>query len=168
MNDKSKFPEVTIYTDGACTGNPGPGGYGAVLLFNGHRREISAAYRRTTNNRMELMAIISALKALKKKCRVNLFTDSQYIADSINKGWALRWKKNSWKRSRTEKAQNIDLWEKLLDLLEKHQVKVQWVRGHAGEAGNEKADALATAAIRTANFLVDETYEKNNSHSDRS
>ncbi len=165
LSENKKLPQVTIYTDGACTGNPGPGGYGAILLSGSKRREIAAGYRRTTNNRMELMAIIHALEALKEKCRVKLFTDSQYIADSINKGWARRWKANSWKRSRREKALNTDLWDKLLDLLEVHEVDVQWVRGHAGDKENERADKLATDAIKSNNLLTDDVYEEKYNHS---
>jgi ribonuclease HI len=153
------LPHVTIYTDGACTGNPGPGGYGAVLLYDHHRHEISEGFRRTTNNRMELMAIISALELLKSPCQVMLYTDSQYISDSINKGWVYRWKKNGWKRSPREKALNIDLWIRILQLFEKHRVRIEWLRGHAGNRENEKADQLATSAIKKKTLRIDHHYE---------
>ncbi len=159
MENKKDLLQVTIYTDGACTGNPGPGGYGAVLLYDRHRREISAGYRRTTNNRMEMMAIIHALELLKERCRVTLYTDSQYIAESINNGWVHRWQKNGWRRSRKDKALNSDLWTRILALFEKHQVAVKWVRGHAGDPENEMADQLATRAIRSDSLQVDRIYE---------
>ena len=158
-NDGQQLPQVVIYTDGACAGNPGPGGYGVVLLYNSHRKEISAGFRKTTNNRMELMAVIEALKSLKNRCRVKLYTDSQYIADSVNKGWARRWQSNHWKRSKKEKALNPDLWEKLLGLLDEHEVDLTWLRGHDGVPENERADFLATRAIKSEKLGVDQVYE---------
>jgi ribonuclease HI len=160
MNNVSEqFQEVVIYTDGACTGNPGPGGYGAVLRHNNHRKEISRGYRKTTNNRMELMAVIEALESLKNPCKVQLFTDSQYIADSVNQGWARRWKENNWKRSKKEKAMNPDLWEKLLKLLTLHEVEMRWLKGHDGDPENERADYLATRAIKSKSLDIDQVYE---------
>ena len=160
--DQVNLPEVHIYTDGACTGNPGPGGYGVILLYKDARKEISQGFRKTTNNRMELMALIAGLSSLKEKCRVNLHTDSKYVVDSINQGWAERWQAKGWKRTKRERALNPDLWEKLLSLLKKHQVKVNWVKGHAGHPENERADALAVKAIKSKNLAVDRVYENKN------
>ncbi len=156
---KSDLPHVIIYTDGACTGNPGPGGYGVILKSGQHRKEISAGYRQTTNNRMELMAVIAGLKAVKRRCRITLYTDSQYIAESINKKWVYQWKEKGWRRSKRQLAQNHDLWEEILQLLNDHQVEVKWVRGHVGEPENERADKLAVQASRGPNLLIDEYYE---------
>ena len=153
---------VDIYTDGACSGNPGAGGYGAVLLYGGVRREISAAYARTTNNRMEILAAIVALEALKESCRVNLHSDSRYLVDAIEKGWVTRWQAAGWMRNKKEAAQNADLWERLLPLLARHKVRFIWVRGHADNAENNRCDVLARAAIEAAqkeeSFLDDEGY----------
>ena len=146
---------VIIHTDGACSGNPGPGGYAAILQFNGVEKELSGGFRRTTNNRMELMAAITALEALKERCKVTLFTDSRYIVDAINQGWAERWKRNGWMRNKKEAALNPDLWERLLSLLTKHNVTVQWTRGHAGDTLNERCDRLAVSASQ-ADDLPDE------------
>ncbi len=134
---------VEIFTDGACSGNPGPGGYGAVLRYAGHEKEISGGEASTTNNRMELMGVITALSALKEPCRVILTTDSKYVVDSITKGWVYGWKKRGWIKSDKKPALNVDLWEKLLPLLEKHQVQFNWVKGHAGHPENERCDRLA-------------------------
>jgi ribonuclease HI len=155
-------PQVTIYTDGGALGNPGPGGYGVVMLYNQHRKELSGGYRLTTNNRMELMAAISALEKLKSPCDVVLYTDSRYVADSINLGWAKRWRANGWRKNKTEKALNPDLWERLLDLLEQHRVRVMWVKGHAGNPENERCDQLSVAAARQPDLPADEVYERTN------
>ena len=128
----TKSKRVVIYTDGACIGNPGPGGYGVVLLYGSHRKELSGGFRLTTNNRMEIMAAIVGLSALKTACSVTLYTDSQYLADTITKGWATRWRANGWRRNKKEKALNPDLWTELLDLCVVHDVEFVWVRGHAG------------------------------------
>jgi len=149
---------VDIYTDGACSGNPGPGGYGAVLLHGGHRKEISAAYELTTNNRMEVLAAIIALETLKEPCRVKLYSDSRYLVDSIEKGWVKRWRQNNWKRNKTDVAQNVDLWERLLPLLSRHDVRFIWVRGHAENAENNRCDVMARTAIEDGDFLHDEGY----------
>ena len=122
---------VTIYTDGACSGNPGPGGWGAILEYKGHEREMSGGEDNTTNNRMELTGVIRALQALKEPCQVELYSDSKYIIDAMNQGWAVRWKKNGWMRNKTDKALNPDLWEVLLQLCSYHQVSFNWVKGHA-------------------------------------
>ncbi len=151
---------VTIYTDGGCLGNPGPGGYGAVLLYGQHRKEMSDGFKLTTNNRMEILACIVALEALKYKCDVTVYSDSKYTVDSIEKGWAKRWKMNGWKRNKKEKAKNPDLWERLLNLCEKHEVKLKWVKGHAGNRENERCDELATEAAKRDNLPEDKKYEE--------
>lgn len=160
-NEINELPQVVIYSDGACLGNPGPGGYGVILKHKEHRKESSAGYRKTTNNRMELMAAIVGLDLLKNKCSVILHTDSQYLVDSITQGWAWKWRENSWRRNKRDKASNPDLWEKLLHLFEKHDVKVKWIKGHSGEKENERADYLATQAAKRKNLLIDRYYEKN-------
>ena len=151
--------EVIIYTDGACTGNPGTGGYGVVLLYGAHRRELSGGFRCTTNNRMELMGTIIGLEALNQSCRVTLFCDSQYVVESIEKGWAKRWRGNGWMRNKRKKAVNPDLWSRLLELCEKHDVQFCWVRGHAGDSENERCDQLAVDAAHQDDLQVDEGYE---------
>jgi ribonuclease HI len=138
--------DVTIYTDGACSGNPGPGGYGAILMYGEHKKEISGGEAVTTNNRMELMGVISALKALKRPCGVDLYTDSQYIVNAIEKGWARKWQANGWMRNKKDRAMNPDLWQELLDLLEIHHVTFHWVKGHASNPYNNRCDELAVAA----------------------
>ena len=140
--------KIEIYTDGACSGNPGPGGYAAILRYNGHEKEIFGGAANTTNNRMELTAVISALQTLKEPCEVDLYTDSQYIVNALNLGWAKKWRENNWMRNRKEKAVNPDLWEKLLDLCEIHSVTPIWVRGHDGHEYNERCDRLAVAESR--------------------
>ena len=136
---------VEIYTDGACSGNPGPGGWGAVLIYNGVEKQLSGSEKETTNNRMELSAVITALKALKEPCKVTLTTDSKYVCDAINKGWINSWKKNSWKKADKKPVLNIDLWQELLPLLDKHRVEFIWVKGHNGHKYNEICDKLAVA-----------------------
>lgn len=135
--------KVTIYTDGACSGNPGPGGWGAILSCGGHEKELCGGEKQTTNNRMELTAVIEALSALKIPCEVLLVTDSKYVVDGIEKGWAKKWRSQGWMRNKKEKALNPDLWQKLLELLELHAVTFQWVKGHAGHPQNERCDQLA-------------------------
>ena len=153
--------EVTIYTDGACSGNPGPGGFGVVLLFGGHRKELWGGYRRTTNNRMELLAVIKGLEALKERCRVTLYSDSRYVLDALTKGWARRWRANGWRRNRKgELAVNPDLWSRLLDLCDGHEMRYQWVKGHAGDPENERCDKLSNQALAGPNLPVDEQYER--------
>lgn len=153
--------EVTLYTDGACSGNPGPGGFGVVLLSGGHRKELCGGYRRTTNNRMELLAVIKGLEALKERCSVTLYSDSKYVVDALVKGWARRWRANSWRRNRKgELAVNPDLWTRLLDLCDGHEMRYQWVKGHAGDPENERCDKLSTEALTRPNLPVDEQYER--------
>lgn len=135
--------KVQIYTDGACSGNPGKGGWGAVLVYNGKEKEISGAEYNTTNNRMELTAVIEALKALKEPCDVSVTTDSKYVCDAINQRWVYSWKKNGWKRGKNKPALNPDLWQALLDELDRHKVEFIWVKGHNGHPYNERCDALA-------------------------
>lgn len=136
---------VTIYTDGACSGNPGPGGYGAILMYGQHKKELSGGDPNTTNNRMELMGVITALKALNRPCQVDLYTDSQYVVNAIEKGWAKKWQANGWMRNKKDKSLNPDLWQSLLDLLEIHQVTFHWVKGHAENPYNNRCDELAVA-----------------------
>lgn len=138
--------KVEIFTDGACRGNPGIGGYGAILKYNGHTKEISGANISTTNNRMELSAVIEALKLLKESCDVTIYSDSQYVCNAITKGWAEKWKSNGWMRNKKEPALNIDLWKELLKLIKKHSVKIIWIKGHAGHPENERCDFLAVQA----------------------
>lgn len=137
--------QVEIFTDGACSGNPGPGGWGAVLRYNGHEKELSGGERNTTNNRMELTAVIKALEQLKEPCEVLLTTDSKYVSDGVSKGWAESWQKNSWRKADKKPALNPDLWERLLELLKVHDVTINWVKGHAGHPENERCDELAVA-----------------------
>ena len=137
---------VEIFTDGACSGNPGPGGWGAVLRFNNVEKEISGGAADTTNNRMELSGVIEALRLLKEPCDVTLYSDSKYVCDAITKGWAKGWQKNGWRKSDKKLALNIDLWESLLALLEQHTITVKWVKGHAGHPENERCDRLAVEA----------------------
>ena len=134
---------IELFTDGACSGNPGPGGWGVVLRYGQHEKELSGGEKETTNNRMELTAAIKGLEALKEPCVVKLVTDSKYVADGIIKGWAKSWQKNNWIKSDKKPALNSDLWERLLELLEKHEVKIEWVKGHAGHVENERCDRLA-------------------------
>ena len=137
--------QVTIYTDGACSGNPGPGGWGAILEWNGREKELSGGERETTNNRMELSGVIFALSALKEPCAVDLYTDSKYVFDAVDKGWVYTWRKNGWRKADKKPALNVDLWERLLPLLETHRVTWHWVKGHAENEKNNRCDALAVA-----------------------
>jgi ribonuclease HI len=155
---------VLIYTDGGSIGNPGPGGYGAILRFGKHRRELSGGYRRTTNNRMELMACIQALEALRFACPVVLYSDSRYVVDGIVEGWAERWRANEWWRTKKERAENVDLWSRLLALCEEHEVEFRWLKGHAGNPDNERCDALAQQAARRDDLPPDEAYEAGEIH----
>ncbi len=137
--------EVTIYTDGACSGNPGPGGWAAILQYGAHEKEISGGDPMTTNNRMELLGVISALERLREPCRVQVYSDSKYVIDAITKGWAVRWKARGWMRTAKEPAKNPELWERLLGLLGKHDVTFHWVKGHAENPYNNRCDELAVA-----------------------
>ena len=139
---------VTIYTDGACSGNPGPGGWGAILLYGTHRKELSGGAPQTTNNRMELTGVITALEALKEPCAVELYSDSKYVIDALEKGWARSWRARGWVKADKKPALNPDLWERLLDLCETHQVNLHWVKGHASNPYNNRCDELAVAESR--------------------
>ena len=139
---------VTVYTDGACSGNPGPGGWGAVLIYGPHKKELSRGEAETTNNRMELTAVIRALSALKEPCRVDLYSDSRYVIDALEKGWAIGWKKRGWMKSDKKPALNPDLWEELLALTEGHEMVYHWVKGHAENPYNNRCDQLAVAESR--------------------
>ncbi len=139
---------VDIYSDGACSGNPGPGGWGAILRYGKYEREMSGGEKQTTNNRMELLAIISALRALNEPCKVFIHSDSKYVIDAVVQGWAKKWKANGWMRNKKDKALNVDLWEQLLELLEKHEVEFEWIKGHSGHPENEKCDQLAVQESR--------------------
>ena len=142
--------EVTIYTDGACSGNPGPGGYGVLLISGTNRKELSGGEAETTNNRMELTAVIVGLEALKRRCAVTLYSDSKYVVDMVEQGWMKRWRANGWRRSKTEAAKNADLLERLWALLQRHEVRFVWVKGHASNPMNNRCDELAVAASRSA------------------
>ena len=140
--------EVAVFTDGACSGNPGPGGWGAILRFGAHERELSGGEALTTNNRMELMGAISALEALKEPCTVDLHTDSNYLKDGVTK-WMHGWKRNGWRTASREPVKNVDLWQRLDVAAGKHKIEWKWVKGHAGDVMNERADGLARAAIKS-------------------
>ena len=137
--------QVEIYTDGACKGNPGPGGWGSILRYKNAEKEISGGEPHTTNNRMELKAVIEALRMLKEPCKVTLYTDSQYVANALTLGWARKWKSNGWMRNKKEKALNPELWDELLKLCDVHDIDIHWVKGHAGHPENERCDRLAVA-----------------------
>lgn len=153
MSDE--LPRVTIYTDGSCLGNPGPGGYGAVLLSGPHRLELSAGFSGTTNNRMEIMAVIAGLSALKARSAVEVVTDSQYVKKAFTDRWLAGWQKNGWKTAAKQPVKNQDLWKRLLPLIEAHQVTWRWVRGHSGTPENERCDVLARTAASGRNLTPD-------------
>ena len=150
--------DVTIHTDGSCLGNPGPGGYGVILDYNGRRMELSGGFARTTNNRMELLAAIIGLEALNRPCQVVLYSDSRYVVDAIDKGWAVRWRENGWMRNKSGAAVNPDLWERLLNICQKHAVEFRWVRGHSGNINNERCDQLARDAAKQPDLPADPGY----------
>jgi ribonuclease HI len=150
---------VTIYTDGACIRNPGPGGYGVVLLYGQHRKELFGGYRLTTNNRMELMAAIAGLRALKAPCSVTLYSDSEYLVTSMQAGLPQTWRERGWRRGKRGKALNSDLWQQVLDLSTKHKIQFEWVRGHSGNPENERCDQLSQYAARQPALPADTGYE---------
>lgn len=154
--------EIIIYTDGACIGNPGPGGYGVVLLSGEHRLELSGGYKLTTNNRMEMIAALKGLEALKQESIVNLYSDSQYLVDSMMKGWAKKWQQQHWMRNKKEMAKNPDIWEQLLKMSSFHKVNYLWVRGHSGNKENERCDTLAVQAAKGSQLSIDTGYVNNN------
>ena len=157
--EKKKSIIVNLYSDGAAVPNPGKGGFGVIMSYEDHKQEFHQGYSLTTNNRMELMGVIFGLEQLEKRCHVNVYCDSKYVVDSISKGWAENWRKNSWKKSDGTKAINSDLWERLLDLISNQQwVEFHWVRGHNGHVENERCDELAEMAINGENLLEDSEY----------
>ncbi len=151
---------VEIYTDGGCDPNPGRGGFGVVLLHPKKRAELSGGFRKTTNNRMEIYAAIAGLELLKVPCKVTVYSDSQYVVKAMNEGWVTAWKRKGWWRTKTERPENVDLWQRLDALCQKHEVKFRWVRGHAGNRENERCDQLSAAALRLPDLPVDNGYEK--------
>ena len=144
----AELKQVTLFTDGACSGNPGPGGWGCILRFGDVLKELSGGEANTTNNRMELTALIEGLSALKYRCHVTVYSDSKYVLDAITQGWAKKWQQNNWMRNKKEKALNPDLWERLLKLLDGHEMEYVWVKGHAGHPENERCDELAVEASK--------------------
>jgi ribonuclease HI len=157
----NKAPQLTIHTDGACLGNPGPGGWAAVLVYGDTRKELSGGFARTTNNRMELTAVIMALESLTKPSRGVLYSDSKYFLDALNQGWLAKWKRNGWKTAAKKPVKNRDLWMRLDPLLEKHDLELKWVKGHSGDPENERCDELAKAAAMAAGLAADPGYEQN-------
>ena len=151
------MPKITIYTDGAAKGNPGNGGYGVVMMSGKYQKELSEGYRLTTNNRMELLSVIVALETIKKPAEVQIFSDSKYVVDAVEKGWVFGWQKKGFKGKK-----NIDLWQRFLLIYPKHKIKLNWVKGHAGNLYNERCDTLAVEAAEGKNLLVDEGYETTN------
>ncbi len=150
---------IQIFTDGACRGNPGPGGYGVVLIFGDQTKELSGGFRKTTNNRMELLACIEGLRSLKRPCSVVLTSDSKYVVNAMVKGWAKRWRSNGWKLSPSKPAKNPDLWQQLLEQCEEHTVRFKWVKGHSEHPENERCDALAVAASHGKDLPPDFGFE---------
>ena len=158
--EQEQVKEVTIFTDGGCEPNPGPGGYGVILIYGNTQKELTGGFSLTTNNRMELFAAIAGLHALKFPCMVKLYSDSRYLVDAMTKGWAQKWRENGWWRNKKAKASNIDLWEKLIALCNKHKVEFEWVKGHAGLGANERCDKLSMASLKQPNLPADEGYEQ--------
>ena len=153
------IPDIKLFSDGGADPNPGKGGFGVILSHKGYQKEFSQGYKLTTNNRMELMGVIFGLEQLKTKASVQVYSDSKYVVNGIEKGWAKRWKKNNWYRTKRDKAINYDLWDRLLKILDQHIVTFNWVKGHAGHLQNERCDQLASQAIRSSNLMDDEGYE---------
>ena len=148
-------PEVTLYTDGSSLGNPGPGGWAAVLKAQDHHKELSGGYARTTNNRMEIKALVEGLKALKRPCRVTAFTDSRYLCDALSKNWIGKWQRNGWKTATKNPVKNIDLWKELLAAMDDHDMSVHWVKAHDGQEENERCDLLAKQAAQGPSLPAD-------------
>ncbi|MFW5488836.1 MAG: ribonuclease HI [Desulfovibrio sp.] len=153
-----ELTKVTIHTDGSCLGNPGPGGWAAVLEYSGHRKELADGYKRTTNNRMELLAVIESLASLKRACQVDLYTDSQYVRNAIVKKWLDSWQRKNWINSAKKPVKNKDLWLRLLPLLAKHEVSFNWLKGHAGHVDNERCDILARTSAERGPWAEDAGY----------
>ena len=150
--------KVELYTDGACSGNPGKGGYGTVLRYNGREKELSKGFRLTTNNRMELLGAIAGLEALNEPCEVDLCSDSKYLVDAVTKGWVYGWQKKGWKKSDGKPALNVDLWKRRLELMKVQKVSFTWIKGHAGHPDNDRCDKLAVAAYSGDDLYEDENY----------
>ena len=150
---------ITIYTDGSSLGNPGPGGYGIVIMQDGKTKEFSQGFRKTTNNRMELLATIIAIESSPKNVKIEIFSDSSYVVNAINKNWLDKWQKNGWKTANKKRVKNKDLWQRLLRILNQSQIKWNWVKGHAGNKHNERCDELAVLAAKSENLLIDSGYE---------
>ncbi len=159
-HQEPKREQVTIYTDGAAEPNPGPGGYGIVLISGKHRKELSGGFRKTTNNRMELMAVIVAMESLKRPCNVKVYSDSKYVVDSVSRGSLMKWSRNNWYRAPGERAKNVDLWKRFLEAFERHTVEFKWVKGHAGVQENERCDELAVQAAQQYGLPPDTGYEE--------
>ncbi len=164
MKTWTEIPKINLYSDGGAEPNPGKGGYGIILSWNGEQKEFYGGFKMTTNNRMELMGVIKGLELLKTKSEVMVYTDSKYVIDGIEKGWAKKWKLNNWYRNKQEKAINIDLWDKLLELIEQHNVKFNWVKGHNGHIENERCDFLASKAINLDNLAEDSGFNSQNNN----
>ena len=158
LEKSTSRPHVLLFTDGGAEPNPGRGGYGVILSYKGKTKEFSAGFKMTTNNRMELLAVISGLQKLKSPSKVTVYSDSRYVVDGIEKGWAKSWRSKNWMRNKKEKAINSDLWARLLDLLDIHEVSFHWVKGHAGHPENERCDVLASIAMRGKDLKVDPGY----------
>ncbi len=159
MKTGRAMKKIKIYTDGACSGNPGPGGLGIVIIDKDIRNEIACGFRKTTNNRMEILAVIKALEFLKEDCEVDLYSDSKYVTDAINKKWIYKWQENNWHRKGAPDVLNIDLWIRLLKLMERHKINFVWVKGHNNNCENERCDFLARQAIDSGNLEIDANYE---------
>ncbi len=155
----NRLKQVTIYTDGACIGNPGPGGYGVCLIYGGREEELSGGFRETTNNRMEIMAAIVGLETLKERYQVTLYSDSEYLVKAIKEGWAKRWQEHSWRRNKRERVQNPDLWVRLLQTCDMHDIEFKWVKAHSDNAYNVRCDQLANEAALRPNLPIDDGYE---------
>lgn len=153
--EQRPMPEVEIHTDGSARGNPGPGGYGVVLRYGEHSKELSGGFKRTTNNRMELLAVIVALEALKFPCRVKLFSDSKYVVEAIRNSAPTRWQSKGWRRHKKRPVKNVDLWERYLEAVGEHELEATWIEGHAGHVDNERCDALATGAAQSDDLQDD-------------
>ncbi|MEM7011704.1 MAG: ribonuclease HI [Verrucomicrobiota bacterium] len=150
--------EVVIYTDGSSRGNPGPGGYGTVLIFKKIEKKLSRGFKRTTNNRMEILAAIAGLEALNEPCKVTIFSDSQYLVNAMSKGWIQGWRKNGWAKKKNQELKNADLWQRMWDVASEHEITWKWVRGHAGNRYNEICDQLAVNAAESKQLVVDEGF----------
>lgn len=156
--ENKEIPEIELFTDGGAEPNPGKGGYGVILSYKGRQKEFFEGYELTTNNRMELMAVIVGLEKIKTKAKVTVYSDSKYVVDGIEKGWAENWERNNWIRKKGNLVLNKDLWERLLDVIDEHEVSFNWVKGHAGHIENERCDALATKGINSEKKITDEGY----------